>query len=58
LPEFASLVNINITSFLGIRLSKFFASLESLDSLDKDPTLRGEICGTVKAEAGCESNFV
>jgi hypothetical protein len=58
LPELASLIDINLAGLLGIRLSKFLANPESLDSLDEDPTLGGEICGTVEAEVGCEINLV
>ena len=58
LPELASLIDINLASLLGIRLSKFLTNLESLDSLDEDATLGGEVCGTIKAEVGCEINLV
>jgi len=58
LPQLAGLVDINLASLLSIRLSEFLANLESLDSLDEDPTLGGEICCTVEAEVGCEINLV
>jgi hypothetical protein len=58
LPEFAGLVDINLTGLLGIRLPKLLANLVSLNSLDENPTLGGEICSTVEAEIGCEIDLV
>jgi hypothetical protein len=58
LPKFASLIDINLASLLCICLPKLFANLVSLNSLDEDPTLGGEICGTVKTEIGCEGDLI
>jgi hypothetical protein len=58
LPEFASLVDINLASLLCICLPELFANLVSLNSLDEDPTLGGEICGTVETEISCEGDLI
>jgi hypothetical protein len=58
LPEFAGFIDINLASLLGICLPKLLANPISFDSLDEDPTLGSEICGTVETEIGCEGNLI
>lgn len=57
-PQFARLVDIDLTGLLAVCLSELLANLETLDACDKDASLAGKVGSTIKAEICSERHLI